>query len=163
MEDGFSCPNLAISSANRPLSSITMMGRIWRTLCNTSLLAIEPPLISTATEGWPAESCAGYLAHPFPNETGFPLACLQGDPPFPACFPGSGSRQEGHGCPDPDGFSVCSPRAIRLVSRPDRPSPALLLCVSEAVFPCAGSSTFTIHPCTRKKPPHASLAQRWYR
>src|SRR5437016_1448603 len=56
MDDGFSCHNLAISSANRPLPSITMMGRLWRTLCNTSLLAIEPPLISTATEGQPAES-----------------------------------------------------------------------------------------------------------
>ena len=55
------------------------------------------------------------------------------------------SLQEGHGCLDHDGFSVCSPVAIRLLSRCDWPSPAILLCVSEAVFRCAGYSTCNIH------------------
>ena len=64
---------------------------------------------------------------------------------FSRLLPESRSLQEGHGCPDHDGFSVCSPSAIRHVSRYDRPSPAMLLCVSEVVFRYAGSSTCNIH------------------
>jgi len=88
--------------------------------------------------------CAGYLAHPFSKETVFTLEFRRCDPSFPAFLPGSRSLQEGHGCPDHDGFSVCSPSAIPLLSRCDRLSPAMLLCISEAVFRCAGYSTFNI-------------------
>ena len=88
--------------------------------------------------------CAGYLVHAFSKETVFTLEFRRCDPSFPAFFPGSRSLQEGHGCPDHDGFSVCSPSAIPLLSRCDRLSPAMLLCISEAVFRCAGYSTFNI-------------------
>ena len=33
-------------------------------------------------------------------------------------------------CLDHEGFSICSPRAIHFVSRRDRFSPALLLCLT---------------------------------
>jgi hypothetical protein len=83
----------------------------------------------------PSDSpCAGYLAHPFSKDAVFTLEFRRCDPSFPACLPGSRSLQEGHGCLDHDGFSICSPGAIRLVSRCDWPTPALLLCASEAVF-----------------------------
>src|SRR5207247_5089015 len=87
-------------------------------------------------------ACAGYLAHPFSKETVFTLECRRCDPSFPAFFPGSRSLHEGYGCLDHDDFSACSPSAIHLVSRCDRLSPAMLLCISEAVFRCAGYSTF---------------------
>jgi hypothetical protein len=92
-----------------------------------------------------ARSCAGYLVHPFLKETVFTLAFRWCHPSFRAFFPRFGSLQEGHGCPDHDGFSLSSLRAISLVSRCDRPSSATLMCVSEAVFRCAGSSPCTIH------------------
>ena len=53
--------------------------------------------------------CAGYLAHPFSKGKVFALAFRRCDPSFPAFLPGSRSLQEGHGCLDHDGFSVCSP------------------------------------------------------
>ena len=88
--------------------------------------------------------CAGYIVRPFSKETVFSLAFRRCDPSFPALFPGSCSRQEGPGCPDHDDFSVCSPSALGLLSRCGPPSPALLLCVSEAVFRGVGSSTANI-------------------
>ncbi len=72
----------------------------------------------------------------------------------PAFLPGSGSLQEGHGCLDHDGFSVCSPSAIRLVSGCDQLAPAMFLCISEAVLRWAGCSTFDIRSSTRKKTQH---------
>jgi hypothetical protein len=89
-------------------------------------------------------SCAGYLARPFSKDTVFTLEFRRCHPSFPAFLPASPSPKEGHGCPDHDGFSACSPSAIRLLSRCDRLSPAMLLCISEAVFRCAGCSTFDI-------------------
>ncbi len=89
--------------------------------------------------------CAGYIAHPFSKETVFTLAFRRCDPSFPAFLSGSRSLQEGQGCPDHDGLSVCSPSAIRLLSKCDPSSPAMLLGTSEAMFPCAGDSTFNIH------------------
>lgn len=52
-------------------------------------------------------------------------------------FPVSRSLQEEQGCPEHDGLSVCSPRAIRILSRYDPSSPAMLQNVSEAMFPYA--------------------------
>ena len=89
-----------------------------------------------------AHACAGYLPHLFSKETVFTFAFRRCDPSFPAFLPGSHSLQEGHGCQVHEGFSVCSPSAIHLLSRCDWPSPAML-CVSEAVLPCAGYSTCT--------------------
>ena len=44
-----------------------------------------------------------------------------------------------HGSFDHEGFSACFPRAIRFVSRRDLFSLALLLWVSQAVFPWLGT------------------------
>jgi hypothetical protein len=66
---------------------------------------------------------------------------------FPAFYPGFRSLEEGQGYTigaDHDGFSACFSGAIRLLPRCDQPSPAMLLCVREAVFRCAGYSTFNI-------------------
>jgi hypothetical protein len=90
------------------------------------------------------EACVGHIAHPFSKEIVFTLECRCCNPSFPGFFSESRGLQEGHGCPDHDGFSVCFPCAIRLVSRCGRPSPAMLLRVSEAVFPCAGYSICNI-------------------
>jgi hypothetical protein len=60
-------------------------------------------------------------------------------PPSYQAFPVCGKHDR---C-DHEGFSACFPSAIRLVSRRDRFSPALLLWVSQAVFPCAEYSTGT--------------------
>ncbi len=46
-----------------------------------------------------------YLAHPFSKETVLTLVFRRCDPSFRAFLPGSLSLQEGHGCPDHDGFS----------------------------------------------------------
>ena len=46
---------------------------------------------------------------PISKETVFALAFRRCDPSFPVFFPGSRSLQEGYGCLDHDGFSVCSP------------------------------------------------------
>src|SRR6266699_5983570 len=54
------------------------------------------------------------------------LEFRQCDPSFPVFLPGSRSLQDGHACPEHNGFSVYSPRAIRLLPRCDRPSPAML-------------------------------------
>src|SRR5207245_10629630 len=70
--------------------------------------------------------CTGFLVHPFSKETVFTLAFHRCDPSFPAFFPGSRSLHEGHGCLDHDGFSVCSTRAIRLLSRCVLSSSAML-------------------------------------
>lgn len=45
---------------------------------------------------------------------------------------------------DHEVFSACFPSAICFVSRRDRFSLALLLWISQAMFPCAGYSTCTI-------------------
>ena len=50
-------------------------------------------------------------------------------PSFPAFLPGFRTLPEKYGCPDHDGFSVSFPGAIRLLSRCDRLSPAMLLCI----------------------------------
>jgi hypothetical protein len=73
-------------------------------------LCADHPLLNT---------CTGYVAHPFSKEMVFTLAFHRCDPSFPAYLPGSGSLQEGQGCLEHGGFSVCSPRAIRLLSRCD--------------------------------------------
>jgi hypothetical protein len=65
-------------------------------------------------------------------------------PSFPAFLLGSHSPKEGHGCSDHDVLCACSPSAIRLLSGCGRLSPAMLLSISEAVFRCAGHSTFDI-------------------
>jgi transposase len=54
------------------------------------------------------EACAGHIAGPFSKEIVFTLECRCCDPSFPGFSPESRSLQEGHGCPDHDGFSVCT-------------------------------------------------------
>jgi len=117
-------------------------------LCCTNLSSTFPESGTSMSLGRGsllAHACAGYLPHLFSKETEFTFEFRPCDPSFPAFLQGSRSLQEGHGCLVHDGFSDCSPGAIHLLSRCDWPSPALLLCVSEAVFRCAGSSTCTIH------------------
>src|SRR5215471_6169574 len=88
--------------------------------------------------------CNGYLAHPFSKWSVGTLERSRCDPSFPAFLPGSRRLREDNGCPDHEVISTCFPSTIHLVSRCDRFSPALLLCVSQAMFPCAGYSTCTI-------------------
>ena len=71
------------------------------------------------------------------------LEFRQCDPSFPVFLPGSRSLQEGLACPEHNGFSVYSTHAIRLLSRCDRPSPAVLLGVrlcSTALVPQLSAS-----------------------
>src|SRR5260221_8047600 len=85
--------------------------------------------------------CAGYTAHPFSKETVFTFECRRCDPSFPAFLPGSRSPKEGHGCPDHDGFSACSPSAIHLVSRCVPSSPAILTVWQRGLDPCLHHAT----------------------
>jgi hypothetical protein len=91
-------------------------------------------------------TCAGYLVHPFSKEAVFTLECRRRDPAFPAFLPGSGSLQEGLGCPVHDGFSTCSPSAIRLVSRCVLSSPAMLRVWQRGRVPCRHHATPGVLP-----------------
>src|SRR5216683_4549998 len=90
--------------------------------------------------------CAGYTAHPFSKETVFTFECRRCDPAFPAFLAGSGSLQEGLGCPDHDGFSACLSSAIHLVSRCVLSSPAMLTVWQRGRVPCRHHATPGVLP-----------------
>jgi len=111
-----------------------------RTLCGVPILVeADVQMWHTSVELLP---CAGYIVRPFSSERVFSLEFRRCDPSFPALFPGSRIRQEGHGCLDHNDLSIGSPRAIRLV--PERP-----------VFTCSPGS----HVPHRDDKQHAALCE----
>jgi hypothetical protein len=133
------CDNLDLSSGHLPESRVRVIGAC------TVRRGPDGNGAAKRLAGWLPYSrkrtpwCTGYIARPLSKETVFTLDFLRCDPSFPAFLPGSRSLRENRGCPDHEGFSACFPCAIRLVSRRDLFSRALLLCVSQAVFPCAAN------------------------
>jgi len=67
-------------------------------------------------------------AYPMPYTllNSYPDYYRRGDPSFPAFLPGARSLREEYSCADHDGFSVCSPSAICLLSRCVLSSSAML-------------------------------------
>ena len=109
----------------------------------------DPPL-AVEVRTWVGSTCrclaplCWLLSTSVPNRDGFHTRMSPRRSVFSPFLPGSRNLQEEHACPDHNDFSVCSPGAIRLRSRCDRLSPALLLGISETMFRCAGFSTFNI-------------------
>ena len=93
-------------------------------------------LLASAISEKQDTACAGYIVRPFSKETVFPLEFHRCDLAFPAFLPGSGSLQEGLGCPVHDGFSSCSTGAIRFVSRCALSSSAMLMVWHRGRVPC---------------------------
>ena len=91
-------------------------------------------------------TCAGYLGHPFSKESVFTRECCRCDPSFPAFLPGSHILQEGNGCPDHYGCTICSPSAIRLVTRCVPSSPAMLTLWQPGWVPCLHHATPGVLP-----------------
>src|SRR5437660_10331663 len=99
------------------------------------------------------QECTLLAAYSTLKRHSFYLEFRRCHPSFPAFLLGSPSPKEGHGCPDHDGFSACSPSAIRLLSGCILSSSAMLSVWRPGQDPC-------LHHATSRALPPQPLACR---